>query len=70
MANININNLSSSDLHNDSDSYLIDITDDAGNILGGGLKERIVRAIRAIIDIFDPSSESTYDRDGLMAPGD
>ncbi len=70
MANINISNLSGSDSLNDSESYLIDITDDAGNILGGGIIDRIVAAGRAIINIFVPDSEPPYDRDGLMNPGD
>jgi hypothetical protein len=69
MANVNINNLPGSDLFNGSDSYIIDITDNAENILGGGLKERIVTAVRAIIDIFFPGSSPKNDTD-LMAPGE
>ncbi len=65
MANININNLSSSDSFNNSESYLIDITDDAGNILGGGIVDRIVAAGRAIKNIFFPDPEPTNDT-GLM----
>ncbi len=70
MANININNLSGSDSFNNSESFLIDITDDAENILGGGIVDRIVAAGRAIINIFFPDPEPPYDRDGLMKPGD
>jgi hypothetical protein len=61
MANINISNLSGSDLCNDSDSYLIDITDDAENILGGGIVDRIVAAGRAIKNIFFPEPEPKND---------
>jgi hypothetical protein len=60
MANINISNLSGSDLCNDSDSYLIDITDDTENILGGGLKEVITTvgtAIKSVLNVLFPPSE-------------
>jgi hypothetical protein len=53
MANINISNLSGSDSFNDSDSYIIDITDDTENILGGGLKEVITTVGTAIKDIIN-----------------
>ncbi len=51
MANININNLSGSDSFNDSESFLIDITDDAEDILGGGIVETIVDASVKLIKI-------------------
>jgi hypothetical protein len=52
MANINISNLSGSDLCNDSDSYLIDITNDAENILGGTFGDAIIRGVKkALLDL-------------------
>ncbi len=44
MANININSLSGSDSFKNSESYIIDITDDAEDVLGGGIVETIVDA--------------------------
>jgi hypothetical protein len=67
MANINVSNLSGSDLFNDSESFMIDITDDTDSILGGqASRALIVRITRAIIDALSPAPKG--DDTGLMDP--
>jgi hypothetical protein len=67
MANININNLSGSDLFNDSESFMVDITDDTDHIVGGAASRALtVRITRALIDALSPAPKP--DDTGLMDP--
>jgi hypothetical protein len=42
MANIKINSLSGSDLFNDSESFLVEISDEANEIIGGALPTSLI----------------------------